>query len=96
MIKEFLSFFVTGLILALEFVLVFGMLLAALALPYAIAIYQFGAIYGSTETAWALTIGLMLMGAWAMFLVKGGRKTIRLGFETFNQQSLKALGLAKR
>ena len=95
MIKDFLSFFVTGMILALEFGLVFGMLLAALAVPYAIAIYQFDAISGSTETAWALTIGLLLMGAWAMFLMKGGRKKIHDAFEAINELSLKALGLTK-
>ena len=93
MIKDFLGFFATGVILALEFGLVFGMLFAALAIPYAIAIYQLGAMPGSTETAWALTIGLILMGAWAMFLLKGGRKKIRLFFEAFNQLTLKSLGV---
>ena len=96
MVKEFLSFFVTGFILALEFGLVFGVLLAALAIPYAIAIYQLGAMPGSTETAWALTIGLILMGAWAMFLLKGGRKKIRLAFDALNQMFLKSLGMENR
>jgi len=92
-IKDYLVFFVTGMILAVEFGLVFGMLLAALAVPYAIAIYQLGAMPGSTEIAWALTIGLMLMGAWAMFLLKGGRKKIRLVFEAINELFLKSLGV---
>jgi hypothetical protein len=95
-IREFLGFFITGFLLVLELALVFGMLLVVLSLPYAIAIYQFEAMPGSTETAWALTIGLMLMGVWAMFLLKGGRLKIRQGFEAMKQLSLKALGSAKR
>lgn len=80
MLKEFLVFFITGLLLAVEFALVFGMLFAALAIPYAIAIYQLGVLPGSTAIDWALFIGVLLMGAWMIFLVKGGRKKIRLFF----------------
>lgn len=77
MMKQFLEFFLTGLLLALEFILVFGVLFAALAVPYAIAIYQLGALPGSVEIDWALFLGVLLMGAWMIFLVKGGRKKIR-------------------
>ena len=80
MIKEFFNFFITGLLLAVEFAIVFGMLFAALALPYAIAIYQLGAMPGSAEIDWALLLGVLLMGGWLLFLVKGGRKKIRLFF----------------
>ena len=80
MIKEFLEFFISGLLIALEFAIVFGMLFAALALPYAIAIYQLGALPGSAEIDWALFIGVLLMGVWMLFLAKGGRKSIRKFF----------------
>jgi len=79
-IKEFLSFFISGLLLAVEFAIVFGMLFAALAIPYAIAIYQLGAMPDSAEIDWALLLGVLLMGGWMLFLVKGGRKKIRLFF----------------
>jgi hypothetical protein len=79
-LKEFLSFFITGFLLAIEFLLVFGMLFAALAVPYAIAIYQLGAMPGSTEIDWALFLGTLLMGGWMFFLIKGGRKKIRRFF----------------
>jgi len=75
--KEFLSFFITGLLLAVEFALVFGVLFAALALPYAIAIYQLGAMPDSKEIDWALFIGVLLMAGWMIFLIRGGRKRIR-------------------
>ena len=61
MIKEFVSFFITGLLLAVEFAIVFGVLFAALAVPYAIAIYQLGAMPGSAEIDWALLLGVLLM-----------------------------------
>lgn len=80
MIREFLEFFISGLLIALEFTIVFGMLFAALAVPYAIAIYQLGALPGSPEIDWALFIGVLLMGVWMLFLAKGGRKSIRQFF----------------
>ncbi|NNJ92882.1 MAG: hypothetical protein HKP55_14495 [Gammaproteobacteria bacterium] len=80
MLKEFLSFFITGFLLAIEFSLVYGMLFAALALPYAIAIYQLGAMPDSTEIDWALFLGVLLMAGWMFFLIKGGRKKIRRFF----------------
>ena len=80
MIREFLEFFISGLLIALEFTIVFGMLFAALAVPYAIAIYQLGALPGSSEIDWALFIGVLLMGVWMLFLAKGGRKSIRQFF----------------
>ena len=82
MIKEFLGFLISGFLIALEFTIVFGTLFAALAIPYAVAIYQLGAMPDSTEIDWALFIGVLLMGAWMLFLIKGGRKKIRLFFSS--------------
>ena len=90
-LKEFLSYFVFGLFLMLEFMLVFGLLLAALVVPYYIAIYEIGAMPGSTETAWALFIGVLLMGGWSAFLILGGRRKIRQTFEQLTQWVLKSL-----
>ena len=91
--NEFLSFFVYGFFLALEFLIVFGMLLAVITVPYAIAIYQLGAMPGSTETAWALFIGVLLMGVWFIFLIRGGRKKLRDTFEQLTRLTLNKLGI---
>ena len=69
------------------------MLLAVLTVPYAIAIYQLGAMPGSTETAWALFIGVLLMGVWFILLIRGGRKKLRDTFETLTRLTLNKLGL---
>ncbi len=90
--KDSITFFVYGTFLALEFILVFGMLLAALAVPYAIARYQFGAMPGSTESAWGLFIGVLLMGSWFAFLVRGGRKKIGAFFKKLTHFALRSLG----
>ena len=91
--RETVTFFVYGIFIAMEFILVFGMLIAALAVPYAIAIYKLGAMPGSTGTAWALFIGVLLMGAWSAFLMLGGRRKISNLFRIIIQWSLRGLGI---
>ena len=73
----------------------FGMLFASLVVPYAIAKYQFGAYTGSTEAAWGLFIGVLLMGAWSVFLIRGGRKKIQILFKKIIDFSLNSLGISQ-